>query len=256
MTWFRLGAALAGAAAFVLSAPVSAGTIVMTGNSATGGGVGNIRSFGDGAGISVQASAFSLVGGNLQTAYLGAYGNGLGVTNSTEGNGASASSHTVDNYAGNAFDFVLLVFNKAVNLSAGVLSPYQVATSAADNDAFVTYGNLANAFQASPAAVSLGNALSVANNANGKNVAGNLASGNSTAFNLPDVYANVWIVGAARSGYNAIDRGADGFKLKSVTAVAQAVPEPATWGMMILGMGLAGATLRRRRAGAVVQVLA
>ena len=30
-----------------------------------------------------------------------------------------------------------------------------------------------------------------------------------------------------------------------------AVPEPATWGMMIMGFGLAGATLRRRRASAL-----
>jgi hypothetical protein len=34
----------------------------------------------------------------------------------------------------------------------------------------------------------------------------------------------------------------------SVTAQQAAVPEPATWGMMILGLGLAGAALRRRAA--------
>jgi hypothetical protein len=37
---------------------------------------------------------------------------------------------------------------------------------------------------------------------------------------------------------------------------ASAVPEPATWGMMILGVGMAGAALRRRRAGSTTVRLA
>jgi PEP-CTERM motif len=251
-------AALASAALFSFVAPASAGTIVMTGSSAsTGGAAGNILSFNDGAGISVQASAFSIVNGVTQAAYLGAYGSGLGVTNSLEGDGSAGASHTVDNYqaTGTGFDFILLVFNKAVNLSTAVLSPFQVASTAADNDAFVNRGTLANAFQASPTAVSTANALSIANAAGGKNVAGNLASGNSTALNMANSYANVWVIGAARSSYTAIDSNADGFKLKSVTATA-AVPEPATWGMMIGGMGIAGMALRRRRRAAVAQVIA
>jgi PEP-CTERM motif len=250
--------ALATAAFVSFAAPASAGTIVMTGGSSTGGAAGNILSFNDGAGISVQASAFSIVNGVTQAAYLGAFGSGLGVTNSLEGNGSAGNSHTVDNYqaTGTGFDFILLVFNKAVNLSTAVLSPFQVDMSAAaDNDAFVNRGTLANAFQASPTAVSTANALAIANAAGGKNVAGNLASGNSTALNMANSYANVWVIGAARSSYTAIDNNADGFKLKSVTATA-AVPEPATWGMMIGGMGIAGMALRRRRRTAVAQVIA
>ncbi|MDZ4371785.1 MAG: PEPxxWA-CTERM sorting domain-containing protein [Phenylobacterium sp.] len=39
---------------------------------------------------------------------------------------------------------------------------------------------------------------------------------------------------------------ADGYRLRSITVAA--VPEPATWALMIGGFGLAGATLRRRNA--------
>ncbi len=47
---------------------------------------------------------------------------------------------------------------------------------------------------------------------------------------------------------------ADGYRLGSVTFGA--VPEPATWAMMIFGMGLTGATLRRRRGLQAVAVRA
>ena len=40
----------------------------------------------------------------------------------------------------------------------------------------------------------------------------------------------------------------DNFTLGAATPVS-AVPEPATWAMMIAGFGLAGSALRRRRAG-------
>lgn len=39
--------------------------------------------------------------------------------------------------------------------------------------------------------------------------------------------------------------GTDNYQLYSSTAAAGAVPEPATWGMMILGFGLMGAGMRR-----------
>ncbi len=39
---------------------------------------------------------------------------------------------------------------------------------------------------------------------------------------------------------------ADGYRLDSISVAA--VPEPATWALMISGFGLAGASLRRRRA--------
>ena len=47
--------------------------------------------------------------------------------------------------------------------------------------------------------------------------------------------------------YNPADR-AIGFSLNAVSVSVAAVPEPATWGMMLLGFGLVGSTMRRRNA--------
>jgi hypothetical protein len=44
-----------------------------------------------------------------------------------------------------------------------------------------------------------------------------------------------------------IQNGADVRAKFTLLAVPTAVPEPATWGMMIMGFGLAGAVIRRRR---------
>ncbi|MEO0599487.1 MAG: hypothetical protein AAF126_25475, partial [Chloroflexota bacterium] len=53
-----------------------------SGNSSTTGPNGNVRSFTAGD-VAVDVSAFSsdLYGNHFQTAYLGLYGSGLGVTN-------------------------------------------------------------------------------------------------------------------------------------------------------------------------------
>jgi PEP-CTERM motif len=248
-------ARVASALSIAVAAPASAATFDLSSGGAVSGAIRSYTSTTD-ATLKLQASGFSFVNSALATATLGTYGEGLGITNSLEG---GAPAHTVDNYqaTGTAFDFILLVFNKAVNISSATLSPFAVTTTAQDNDAFRSYGNLANAFQNAPVAVSLANVQSIANNASGANVAGqNTNSTGLTALNAPNAYANVWIVGAARSGYNVIDSTADGFKLKGLTVTAQAVPEPATWGMMIGGMGIAGMALRRRRRTAVAQVIA
>ncbi len=51
------------------------------------------------------------------------------------------------------------------------------------------------------------------------------------------------------SDYAAGGAGIQLDNLKVTGTLASAVPEPATWAMMITGFGLAGAALRRRRAG-------
>ncbi|HAG83988.1 MAG TPA: hypothetical protein DCL61_23265, partial [Cyanobacteria bacterium UBA12227] len=71
-------------------------TIDLQGNTALDGPDGNIRTF-SASGISVKASAFSrTTSGSWSTAYLGSYSGGLGVTDSSEGNGGNGT-HRVDN---------------------------------------------------------------------------------------------------------------------------------------------------------------
>jgi len=54
--------------------------------------------------------------------------------------------------------------------------------------------------------------------------------------------------GAGFQGGDDESWGIDTFHLGAVTPGTRGIPEPATWALMIAGFGLAGATLRRRRA--------
>ncbi|NJN72124.1 MAG: hypothetical protein HC799_04555 [Limnothrix sp. RL_2_0] len=80
----------------------------LTGNSYTTGSYGNTRTF-TSEGVSVEASAFSYnSSAGWNTAYLGAYGGGLGVTNQHE----SGSGHRVDN--GGSTDYIVFEFDESV----------------------------------------------------------------------------------------------------------------------------------------------
>ncbi len=230
--------------------PAMAGTTInLTGSSALDGPDGNIRSFTAG-GINVQATAFSYDGTTLEKAWLGQFSSGLGVTNNDEGDGTSGNSHTVDNLGQS--DFVAFVFDRAVNISSAVLTPFSVSGNALDNDAWVSFGTLNGAYNGvTPTALPLGSTIwsTLNTNPNAKNVTGNLGAGYSTSLNTSG-YGNVWVIGASRAGYNVIDNKVDGFKIGSLNVTA-AVPEPATWAMMILGFGMVGAAMRRRARPAV-----
>ncbi|MGD1703440.1 carboxypeptidase-like regulatory domain-containing protein, partial [Dapis sp. BLCC M229] len=92
-------------------------TFHLTGNSSTTGHYGNVRTFTQ-DGVSVDVSAFSSNkhGGNWKTAYLGAYGGGLGVTNRKE----SGHNHLVDNDTSN--DYVLFEFDQQVTVDRAFLN--------------------------------------------------------------------------------------------------------------------------------------
>lgn len=229
-------------AALVTPQAASAQTFTFTGSSATDGTDGNIRSFTTSGGLQVQASAWSMQGTTLERAYLGLYSNGLGVTNDNEGNGSQALSHTTDNVGQS--DFILFLFNRPVNISSARLVPYDVSATANDNDALVSYANFALPFTSTPTPVTLTSGVWTLLGANDYNVSGNMTSPFSTSLNSTGYFGNAWIIGAA---FPNPDRNDDGFKLKSINVVA-AVPEPATWAMMLIGFGGIGASLRRRRA--------
>ena len=234
-------ALLALVAAVSVSSPVAAQQVAFTGaGSATSGTAANIRSYSSGS-IQVQASAWSYSGSTLQQAFLGQYGTGIGVTNSAEGNGSTANSHTTDNVG--QTDFILLLFNQAVNISSAVLTPYAVSTTAADNDAYVSYASAGLPFTNVPTAVPLASSVFATLLTNGYNVAGNNVSPFATSLSSAGLFGNAWVIGASRTNPDGL---ADGFKLASVNVTA-AVPEPSTWAMMLIGFGAIGVASRRRR---------
>ncbi|WP_395622115.1 PEPxxWA-CTERM sorting domain-containing protein [Sphingomonas daechungensis] len=249
---FRKTLTCAAALAALAAATPAAASVTISftgGNSATDGTDGNIRTTSNG-GITVQTSGWSYDGNTLERAWLGSYGQGLGVTNNDEGNGTSSNNHTVDNLGQQ--DFVLLIFNQAVNIQSAVLTPFDISPTANDNDAWVSYANLGGLFTSpTPTAVPLNSALWSLLMGNDYTVSGNMGSGYSTSFNSTGFFGNAWLIGAANPNP---DRNDDGFKLSSIVVnPTPAVPEPATWAMMLIGFGAVGFSMRRGRRIGILQ---
>ena len=114
-------------------------TFDFSGNTATDGTDGNIYGYSNN-GISVNASAWSRdkTYGTWSKAFLGAYGGGLGVTDSSEGSG-SGDSHTVDNVGRD--NYVLFEFSQTVVVDKTYLG-YVVG----DSDVKVWIGTVNGAF--------------------------------------------------------------------------------------------------------------
>lgn len=109
-----------------------------TGSSSTSGSAGNIRTF-TSAGTSVKASAWSRTdGGTWNTAFLGAWSAGMGVTDGSEGSGGN-NSHTVDNYGRD--NYVLLRFSAPVKVDRAFLDYI-----GDDGDISVWVGSITNAY--------------------------------------------------------------------------------------------------------------
>ena len=121
--------------------PCVPGTLTLTGSdTVVDGPDGNIRTFNAGN-LSVKASAFSRRNdtGQFETAYLGAYGSGLGVTDRGEGNGDN-NRHVVDNI-GDRKNYVLFEFNRRVVVDKAFLD-----SIGADSDITVYVGNANNPY--------------------------------------------------------------------------------------------------------------
>ena len=131
-----------------------------------------------------------------------------------------------------------------MNIQSAVLTPFDISQTANDNDAWVSYANLAGLFNNTPTAVPLNSPLWAMLNANDWNVQGNMGSGYSTSLGSAGLYGNAWLIGA---GNPNPDRNDDGFKLSSIVVNTPTVPEPATWAMMLFGFGAVGASLRRAK---------
>jgi hypothetical protein len=199
--------------------------------------------------VNVKATAWTLgFDGNYTASRLASWGTaGIGVLQT--GETTSNNLHTVDNY--NGWEFVVLQFDKVVSLQSAVLNPYAInGNNYVDNDAFIARaaGNF-NATMTSATLKSIANGLGYDSNKQSGDFWFNSNSDTYKGaalqtYNLsPDKSGNVWIIGGS---VNGPDWKNDAFKLNSIK-VTSGVPEPTTWMTMILGFGVVGAALRRRR---------
>ncbi|MBJ6122220.1 PEP-CTERM sorting domain-containing protein [Sphingomonas sp. BT553] len=198
--------------------------------------------------LSVKATAWSLeLDGSLKTAQLASFGtNGLGVYQQDERR--DGAYHQIDNR--NGWEFVVLQFSQDVTLLSGVLNAYQlVDRNYTDNDAYLGWNKLTGAWDQNLTATSLAN---IGQSIKSINTNGQGASTPNQTFNLASsAVGNIWVIGGSVDGPDGLN---DAFKLAQLTVrTVSAVPEPATWAMMLVGFGMvAGAArYRRRKTGAV-----
>ena len=238
---------IAAITAFAATVPASASTVILTGSS-TASGHSLLYTSG-----SVNFSATALTYTDSLTPSVSTavkYAEGLGV------NPSGDNRHTIDNSG--AYDFILLRFDHAVALNGATFANLNWYNDArADTDATISYATFNyDAFGQSYATNLTGGAktnffnavsTSLYNNAFGSDT--NTSGTSSRTFNAgaqPNV-SDVWIIGASITNF---DHRIDSFKLKSVSYNMPAVPvgsvpEPATWALLILGMGVVGAGMRR-----------
>lgn len=220
------------------------------GSSGTNGTHANARTFSATSGgttINMRATGWSLTtptaSGLVRDSFLGFYNSGLGVTSGDE-NG-SGSTHTTDNQT--RYDFLVLQFDRAVSLTSGKFTPYTLG-GYLDTDATVGFGTTNVPWNNQP---SLDNksfaTLSGLFNGGFSTLTGSGAA-NTRLLNPGGNVGNIWLVGAA---FDNADRRTDSFKFSNLTVSgSSAVPEPATWAMMIFGFGVVGSAMRRRTASA------
>ncbi|MFM9976862.1 MAG: PEPxxWA-CTERM sorting domain-containing protein [Sphingomonadaceae bacterium] len=219
-------------------------TFTLSGNSAVNGAHGNAAVFtGSDGTTKVRASAWSISGNTVYDSYLGVFGSGLGATSGDDGNGSS-STHTVDNHTRR--DFILLQFNTSVKLDSANFATYSVLGNGKDSDATIAFGTTASNWMAQPA-LDNANVATLNGLFNTSFTSLGTASGGTRNLNAGG-YGNLWLVGAA---FINDDRAIDAFKLGALKVTPGAVPEPATWAMMISGFGLIGGAMRMRRTASV-----
>jgi hypothetical protein len=238
-----------------------------SGCSNAGSGNGNSRTC-TASGESVTASAWSNTAGqtnvNLETAQLGVYGGGLGVTNrdafvtdvwdrggsmpvDMDVTESAAPEHAIDN--NDRYDSVFLNFGSSVTLT-GLNLGYVSGDSDFTVLAFTGIG-----------APTLGGAAYGSLVGSGWSLIGHYANAGTGAelVNAANISSRYWLVGAfnplvgGNTNAYGLGSGNDHFKLYSVTSelgggtTGNVVPEPASLAMLGAGLVMVAARLRARR---------
>jgi hypothetical protein len=252
MNFIRTFAATA-ALALLSSTPAQAATVMFgltSGGTNTGSGNGNVRTFTATSGsttVKVRATGWSATqsgsGYTIANAILGQYGSGLGVT-ARSGDGGT-NFHTFDNK--NTYDFVLLQFDQMVELETAQFVKFQLqGNTYTDNDSTISFGNTLTPWTSAINMALPANANALLSSRYGIGTVGAASFGDTTnvAINPLDKKGNVWIIGGA---FANPDSKYDAFKLRNLkVSTVRAVPEPASWAMMLSGFGFIGGALRRK----------
>ena len=189
------------------------GTFTLTGNTATDGSDGNIRSFTATGGTRVKVSAFSRKydNGLWETAYLGSYGSGLGVTDRGE-NGADPN-YKVDNVGSGSNrrnNYVLFEFDRSVVVDKAFLD--SITT---DSDISVWVGT-----RNDPYNNHLSNLSDSILSGFGRENDDGGSSSRDANFNNSNEVGNVVVIASNPDGTN------DQFKIKTLSVTCAATPTP------------------------------
>jgi hypothetical protein len=243
--------ALAFAAAMLAAGPAHATSFLVS--TATAGNTGSsdagrtyIATNGS-AKLNVKVTGWSNINGVIDNSVLGSYGTaGLGIINRNE-TGANGT-HQADSSSGT--DFFILQFDQAVKLTSAVFNSFTFNGTAPDNNALLGWASSPYAWN-STLPLDTANYASLASAFKGTTTSAGTGASGSRAITLGDqAFGNVWIISATTPDggkmYDAFKLG--GFGVSTMGAV----PETATWAMMLAGFGMMGAGLRYRRRSSTV----
>ena len=284
-TAILLATAITATAASATSTPVAYGYNFSSNSNTSVTGGDNSRTFSTTVGgktISVTATGWNatkITSGQNSGKYtysqgwLGRFQGGLGITSDNYDLGGDYNLHQIDNLGVKSngwyystvpsYDFVVLQFDTAVTLGSITRNGYGTLNSSLNGyvtDMDFAWTSLSSMVSAGIYA-GLPGVTNVASSCSGNGV----CTATSTIYTQSAANegnaSNIWLIGASM---NNTDGKVDGFKLGGVSAFytaptpppppppPAAVPEPATWAMLILGFGLVGGAMRRRSAGRVL----
>lgn len=237
------------AATLVAAVPASAADYVIDATKATTAtaGIGNTFTFkvaaADGNSfLNVKASAWVRgFDGSYTAAELTSSASGFGINQT----GESATYAGIDNASG--WEFLVLQFDQDVSLQSAMLNPTSLGTvNPADTDAFVAraMGSFTSAMTGAVVkGFESGYDPTKQSGATYFNSDSTTYNGSTTQTLNSGQANNMLMIGASMNGP---DSNQDAFKLNMIK-VTSSVPEPTTWMTMILGFGMIGAAVRRRR---------